>query len=229
MRCGLFGKLPSKRDFVTVNLPREFVTAWEQWLEQCMSVSRTTHAENWAEVYSTAPFWRFWLGADVLGVSAAGVIMPSIDGVGRQFPLTIACCAGEGEAIVPAGDAGLAAWHDRIESFLLDLLDTSPSYEDMLRELDSLLPAPVEPAEDRHPSARLQDCHYAVACSAEALPAAIAATLASDNRRLLRKTGIWWTIGGEQFPPVALSSRGLPPEQLFATMLSGAFPVEPTE
>ncbi len=29
MACGVFGKLPSKRDFIAVNAPRRFLTAWE--------------------------------------------------------------------------------------------------------------------------------------------------------------------------------------------------------
>ena len=37
----------------------------------------------------------------------------------------------------------------------------------------------------------------------------------------------WWTIGGEGFPPIALSVVGLPSAERFADMLTGAFGAEP--
>ena len=40
MRCGLYGKLPAKRDYVAIGTPREFLAAWEPWLQGGVSTSR---------------------------------------------------------------------------------------------------------------------------------------------------------------------------------------------
>ena len=45
--------------------------------------------QAWAEAYNRAPIWRFWLGSDFCGEATIGAFMPSVDGVGRPFPLTV--------------------------------------------------------------------------------------------------------------------------------------------
>ncbi|WP_164076542.1 type VI secretion system-associated protein TagF, partial [Stenotrophomonas maltophilia] len=55
---------------------------------------------DWTAVFLKAPIWRFWCGSSVLGTSLIGALMPSVDGVGRYFPLTVlapAPAASEGE------------------------------------------------------------------------------------------------------------------------------------
>ena len=37
MRCGLFGKLGSKRDFIALATPRKFLEVWEAWMQACLS------------------------------------------------------------------------------------------------------------------------------------------------------------------------------------------------
>jgi type VI secretion system protein ImpM len=43
------------------------------------------------------------------------------------------------------------------------------------------------------------------------------------HRRTFASQSFWWTIGGEGFAPLALSSVGLPAAARFADMLTGAF------
>ena len=88
MRCGLYGKLPAKRDFVAISAPREFLAVWEPWLQGSISASRLALGNSWQAVFLRAPIWRFWLGAGLSGNTIAGAFMPSVDGVGRYFPLT---------------------------------------------------------------------------------------------------------------------------------------------
>ena len=92
MHCvGWFGKIPSVGDFVTRRLPPSFVRPWDQWLQTGMSESRRRMGERWVDVYLTFPVWRFLLPVGVLGSTAwTGVLMPSVDRVGRYFPLTLA-------------------------------------------------------------------------------------------------------------------------------------------
>src|SRR6266436_1707389 len=101
MQCSLYGKVPAKRDFIAIGAPREFLNAWEPWLQGAISASRTKLGDKWQSAFLTAPIWRFWLGADICGRSVIGAFMSSLDGVGRYFPLTLFACADDKAAIPP--------------------------------------------------------------------------------------------------------------------------------
>ncbi|MHC2697315.1 type VI secretion system ImpM family protein [Bradyrhizobium liaoningense] len=81
MRCGLFGKIGAKRDFIAIATPRSFLEAWEPWVQSALSASRHQLGPGWQQAFLTAPVWRFWLGAAICGTTVAGAMMPSLDGV----------------------------------------------------------------------------------------------------------------------------------------------------
>ena len=88
---GFYGKLPQNGDFITRNLGQAFIQPWDAWLQQALFTSQQQLGINWLQRYLTSPIWRFVLSAGVCGDSAwAGILMPSVDKVGRYFPLTIA-------------------------------------------------------------------------------------------------------------------------------------------
>ncbi|WP_242445494.1 type VI secretion system-associated protein TagF [Chromatium okenii] len=88
---GFYGKLPELGDFVQRRLPSTFIQPWDQWLRESLASSRAQLGEQWLDVYLVSPLWRFVLTPGVVGQLAwAGVLMPSVDRVGRYFPLTIA-------------------------------------------------------------------------------------------------------------------------------------------
>jgi len=92
--AGFYGKLPSRGDFVRAGLPTDFVAAWDVWCQRMMAESRTALGEAWEAAWLQAPVWRFALPPGGCGDGAAlGVWLPSVDGVGRYFPLTIALVA----------------------------------------------------------------------------------------------------------------------------------------
>ncbi|MET3442218.1 type VI secretion system protein ImpM [Variovorax paradoxus] len=87
---GWFGKLPGMGDFAHRRLPESFRSVWDQWLQRGLARLRDRHAD-WTEHYLEAPIWCFALGPKVAGEGAwIGVLMPSVDGVGRYFPFTLA-------------------------------------------------------------------------------------------------------------------------------------------
>ena len=95
---GWFGKLPGMGDFAHRRLPEAFRAVWDQWLQRGMS--RLRDRADWTERYLEAPVWCFALGRQVAGeLGWIGVLMPSVDGVGRYFPFAIAV---ELEAASPA-------------------------------------------------------------------------------------------------------------------------------
>lgn len=86
---GWYGKLPGMGDFAHRRLPDEFRHAWDRWLQGGLTQLRARH-QNWTERYLQAPLWCFVLGEGVIGESPwMGVLMPSVDSVGRYFPFTV--------------------------------------------------------------------------------------------------------------------------------------------
>src|ERR1700733_10821549 len=90
MDVGLYGKLPTHGDFLRRRVTDDFVAAWDEWLQHCIPDGRVALGEAWLETYLTRPVWRFPLSTNVSETApVAGVLAPSVDRVGRYFPLTL--------------------------------------------------------------------------------------------------------------------------------------------
>ena len=150
---GAFGKMPALGDFFRLNLPRDFVDAWDGWLQAGIATLRDRMGGAWRGCYLSAPIWRFSLPAGQAGEAAmVGVMMPSVDRVGRQFPLTLACPV---DLATPAETHFLnAPLFDRLEHLALESLDDAMT-RDRLQARLADLPAPVtqmaEPLLQDHP------------------------------------------------------------------------------
>lgn len=95
---GAFGKMPSVGDFFRMNAPPGFVQAWDDWLQRGLLQGAETLGDRWDAHYMSAPIWRFCLSGGLAGPSGVlGVIMPSVDRVGRRFPLTLMAPLEDGE------------------------------------------------------------------------------------------------------------------------------------
>jgi type VI secretion system protein ImpM len=219
MRNGLFGKLPAKRDFVAVGTPRDLLTPWERWMQGGVAASRQALGEAWQDAYLRAPLWRFWLGADLCGATVAGAFMPSVDGVGRYFPLTVFAQGDPGEAIPPPELDPQDGWFEAAEDLLLGALAPVATYE-AVQEALAALPAPAAPLPE---GGRAADGTLVGPVGEGGLPALMAAFRTADHARLYAGATFWWTVGGDDYPPRALAARGLPTPHLFAGMLTGRF------
>ncbi len=141
MSAGLFGKLPAKRDFIGMNASRRFLEAWEPWLQAGVAMSKQMLGDAWIETYNRAPIWRYWLGADFCGEAMIGAFMPSVDGVGRSFPLAI--FVGEGDAsLAPPELEPNDAWFEAAEAILLEALEPGATLERIAEKVAGL-PAPA--------------------------------------------------------------------------------------
>jgi type VI secretion system protein ImpM len=221
MRCGLFGKVPAKRDFIAINAPRGFLEVWEPWMQGGLSASRQELGGAWQEAFLHAPIWRFWLGAGLCGQAIAGAFMPSLDGVGRYYPLTVFACAGEAGAVPPPELDSQDAWFAALEEFLLATLQHDLPFESILAALERLPPPAVQPVDLPPPLARARDGTLAALAPAADFSAVFARLRIADFARLCAGSSFWWTIGGADLAPLAFSAARMPDPFLFAAMLTG--------
>jgi type VI secretion system protein ImpM len=222
MSAGLFGKLPAKRDFIGMNASRRFLEAWERWLQASVAMSKQMLGDAWIETYNRAPIWRYWLGADFCGEATIGAFMPSVDGVGRAFPLAI--FVGEGDASLPPPELEPNdAWFAAAEAVLLHALEPGATLE-LIAEKVGALPAPAFQSPMTKDGGFEQLAEGGVlARDLGDVSSAFLAARRFGRRRAFASQTCWWTIGGEGFPSLGLLEVGLPPATRFADMLTGAF------
>ena len=223
MSAGLFGKLPAKRDFIGMNASRRFLEAWEPWLQAGVATSKQMLGDAWIETYNRAPIWRYWLGADFCGEAMIGAFMPSVDGVGRSFPLAV--FVGEGDAsLAPPELEPNDAWFAAAEAVLLDALEPGATLE-LIAEKVGALPLPaLEPRTTRDEGLEeLAEGGVLARDVGSEVSSAFLAARRFGRRRAFASQTFWWTIGGGDFPSLALMEVGLPPAVRFADMLTGAF------
>jgi type VI secretion system protein ImpM len=142
--AGYYGKLPALGDFVQRRLPQDFVTAWDTWLQQGMLGSQDALGSAWLETYLTAHVWHFVLMPGQLGKSGwAGVWTPSVDRIGRYFPLTLAAPL-PSSLPLGASAASLGAWLKGLEEIARAALAPESSLASVDAELQALGPLPSD-------------------------------------------------------------------------------------
>lgn len=146
---GWYGKLPSLGDFASRRLPPLFVEPWDRWLASSLASWRESDPA-WIDAYLAAPPLRFALGASMpfeQSPGYCGVLMPSVDRVGRYFPLTVVRARAPHQAEAPA------AWLQALESLAVAALHDDWTAERFDDELDSLddpsYTGPAWPAQGR--------------------------------------------------------------------------------
>ena len=221
MRCGLFGKIGAKRDFIAIATPRSFLEAWEPWAQAGLSASRHQLGSGWQQAFLTAPVWRFWLGAAICGTTVTGAIMPSLDGVGRYYPLTLHAVTDENALLPPPAIDPQDEWFAQAEAFLLSTLDRAATFEQISDSLDRLaLPrlraSPFGGSDVTALGATGVGALSDVGAFAQSFTA-----LAAANPQIHAAASFWWTAGGEGFPSMALAWRGLPDPFHYSTLLTG--------
>ena len=211
---GWYGKLPSLGDFASRRLPVEFVKVWDAWLQEVISASRDALAERWFDCYLTMPIWRFVLLPGLVTDSGwAGVLMPSVDRVGRHFPLTVAV-----ELVSHTGAARAlfegAEWFAGLEDAALAVLDPTRSVDDLdeaLARSELTTPPAIEPDGPMQPLRALPSVDaFGPLAEGEALRAWSEST---------GWRGLWWTRGRMDGESLMLGCAGLPTAVEFGWLL----------
>jgi type VI secretion system protein ImpM len=216
---GWYGKLPSAGDFLGRRLPPEFRSPWDRWLQYGLANSRHVHGDRWSEMYLTFPVWRFLLPRGHLGPDAwCGVLMPSVDRVGRHFPLTI--CEN-----LPAAEAlpSLRAIDAHLGQFVhagLDALDgmTVDEFDTRLGALKQM------PREDARDGLRLESFlrESTTACWLLTEPLHDALARAADQVMIenLSDRALWWLPPEDAEPGTMRLVRMPLPAQLLDQLIS---------
>ena len=201
---GWYGKLPSLGDFARRQLPDAFIHPWDLWLQEVLHATRASMGGTWQERYLTMPIWRFVLLPGLMGPNGwAGVLMPSVDRVGRQFPLTLAAALPL-HASAHAVFRG-AAWFATLEEVALGALDRTCGPDDLDRALSEC--AFVFPSEEVFSAAGGGLQRLPVIETFEEL-AETKAVLAWSGQAGWK--GLWWSRGRADGEPLMLACGGLP-------------------
>lgn len=219
MGYGIFGKLPQKRDFVAFGIPRSILEPFETWLQSAVAASRNELGSEWQDRYLVAPIWHFWGGREIFGVDCAGAIMPSVDQVGRFFPLSILFYDESGNGLIPPARSGNEDWYADLDERLLQTLDEEAVIEAKLLT-EGLQPPAEEKQEPENPG---EDFNSGMLWRQDdiAVGELISGISDQDYRAACQGRSFWWTNGGASFGPIVYSQHGLPDPYFYTSMITG--------
>jgi len=220
MQTGLYGKLPAYGDFIFRNLNSSFITPWDEWLQHFISGTQEQIGEGWLDIYLTSPIWRFVLSPGVIDNKMwAGLMMPSVDRVGRYFPISLVKPfepdVNPVKILLEQND-----WFNALEEKCLSALDGSIDADSLVNSVNEV---ELICSERYQPTFNLGEMGSSlIALSADdqmssAVPYLYNAALASS----LSSYSLWQTSGSQLISPVLFSCQGLPPISGLASMLDG--------
>lgn len=200
LRFGAFGKMPSLGDFFRAEIAAGFVDAWDRWLQDGLPTARTALGPRWQDAYFSAPLWRFTLAPGLAGPAAVtGVMMMSVDRVGRQFPLTLASPLPDG-ADLALHHLGAESTFAALEAAALEALDDATTRDALMARL-AAVPQPERPAAATR---RRSGTGEATVAPGDGMLALAARGLAGD----LRRASFWTAALAEETRTLAVD--GLP-------------------
>jgi type VI secretion system protein ImpM len=211
---GWYGKLPSLGDFASRRLPAEFVQAWDAWLQVVLPATRAALGAAWLDCYLSTPIWRFVLLPELVdGHAWAGVLMPSVDRVGRQFPLTVAVALPSHTAVAHAVFEG-ADWFADLEEVALAALDVTRDADDLDLALADCAFAFPNVAEPEGPIGTIRRLPSAEEFSRLAKAEALRAWGGHAGW-----SSLWWTRGRVDDHPLMVAAARLPTVEQFTGLL----------
>jgi type VI secretion system protein ImpM len=232
VQVGLFGKLPSHGDFLRRRASDAFVDAWDAWLRDCLTESQAALGERWLDVYLTSPAWRFVGASGVCGPTPViGVMVPSVDRVGRYFPLTLVAELPDDVSLI-AAVIGSPRFFERAEGLLIETLAADEidfeSFDEQVAKLRDSLETAIQPPPvvlDPGAAAVVGDGPHAwqipIGPNAQTLAAVFGQLLTQRLSAVYGSFAVWWTEGSSIVEPSCLIARGLPDPSSFGALLDG--------
>jgi type VI secretion system protein ImpM len=189
--------------------------------------------DGWLDTYLTSPAWRFAFGAGACGdAPIVGVMVPSVDRVGRYFHLALVAeltddvnpitATTEFETFFQSAEkiaietlAADTVDFDRFDARVVDLRGELESANCASVRLGSGADATLEEAGEPR---------WQIPMKSSEDVGLVLGDLASNRlAALYRPIVLWWTDGSAIVEPSCLVSRGLPAPHSFAALLDGAW------
>lgn len=217
---GLFGKIPAQGDFIERNLQRSFTLPWDDWLQRCLAASREQLGELWLDIYLSSPLWRFCLSPGAVDNTAwAGILMPSVDAVGRYYPLTLAQPV--------AGNSNLFeflsrndAWYTALENLAVTALQGDVDAEALMAELLNVVAA-TECTPQSGPAVVRLTHGWAIHSDGAQAASSYGSLLHHALSPLCPSQSLWWCGNSQLMSPTCIYVQGLPTSEQFSALLSG--------
>jgi type VI secretion system protein ImpM len=222
MQIGLYGKLPAYGDFIFRNLNSTFINSWDEWLQQFIATSREQIGEAWLDIYLTSPIWEFALSPGVIDSNMwAGIIMPSVDRVGRYFPVSIVQPLSASESAVHFV-LNQDDWYEKLETQCLLALDGKIDADELVAAVAEIQPGKTEIYQPTQNLGEAGPMIFGLSAFEKsqiynAIPYLLNATLTNG----LASFSLWKTAGSELISPTLFCCQGLPPMAGIASMLDG--------
>ncbi|MGQ0655982.1 MAG: type VI secretion system-associated protein TagF [Betaproteobacteria bacterium] len=229
---GWYGKIPGTGDFIARRVPGAFSRPWDAWLQEVMDGSRARLGGEWQDAFLSMPPWRFVLSSGLVTPNAwAGLMVPSVDAVGRYFPLTVASPLPAAPLDLVATLHAAAAWFDDIEALALSAL--APKAD--TRAIDAALAAnafrgewlraaAARPGHDDTVPMRTAGPQMLCVPLGQRLDARAAAELQPLAARLHEPCAAWLCEETEVMQRCLLLTEGLPPAASFCAMMDARWP-----
>ena len=224
--AGWYGKIPGTGDFIARRIPSAFSAAWDGWLQAAMAGSRERLGSRWRDSYLSMPIWRFVLSPGVLTPSAwVGIMVPSVDAVGRYFPLAVASALPSASLDIVATLIGAESWFDEIEGVALSAI--APAVDTAAIDT-AIAQKPFRAEWLRHPEVRDDTVPIRGAkpqmlwvSLGERTGREAAPELCSLAGRMAEPCGAWLAEESELFPRCVLLCETLPPAEQYCAMMDG--------
>lgn len=224
-RPGFYGKLPGKGDFIRRHLSNELVSSLDQWQQAAMEYSQAVLGDAWLRHYLVSPIWRFVLSPGLLDTHPiAGIMMPSVDSVGRHFPLTLA------QSLSP--DTNLLGfsfqadnWFERMEDVALYALSSEFDMLAFEQQLEAIpTPSLTRPGVALPQSEVRRGWKLDTLSGAQLVETSLAMEMQSQLVAQYSRFSLWWSLGSEDIEPTFLLYQGMPPPEAFSAFISGRWP-----
>lgn len=221
---GLYGKLPAHGDFIYRNLPTRFVNVWDEWLQQYVFSSQELLGDEWLNLFLVSPVWRFVLSEGVVDEYAwAGVMMPSVDRVGRYFPFSLI-------RQLPSTTGPCAflssntEWFESMEEYALQALGGQLVLEQLVEDVNKVgLKPPIYIRQQAvaQPNNIVIDTSLNNGGQKNDFTSSLPVLLDAQLKQSMTSYSAWSTVGSEHVEACTFVHKNLPAASGVAAMLDG--------
>lgn len=208
---GFYGKVPAHGDYIERGLPHQFVEDIDTWLQGALACSQGALGNEWLSTYLTCPIWRFGFGEGSLNNQQwLGILCPSVDSVGRYYPLVIVEQV-QHENIFVAFERN-QTWLADAEALALSVLEQGLNAEHIEVQLNNMAPiainAPKPLKIEQHGWLSQGRCSnaYAHLLSMSHTQSAVS---------------LWESQGAQNQSPTTFIAKGMPPAHYYTFLLTG--------